>query len=265
VLVTFHPVEDYARDDHHHVVSLNLSGKIVIDDRIIHERECTFFSYIEANRLKFVHIAKFPSFHHQRYLKVFYHKYGLTRQLYDTFKTLITETSPHDNKRKLGILLLGEYLCAYQTMFLMHYATTRADRDKLILIFRDKYGNFSLKPSYDIAPSPNGDSDQCRLRRTHTHFLRSDNKFADEAELPVAKRSCADSISASSSSSSSLVSSSSLFSSSSSSSSGAKRGAEVSAHLLHDSKRNKDDATSDKKTIDGDAQTSDLKRQQISP
>src|SRR5207249_2915942 len=72
ILLTFHPLADYAKDNHHHVVSLNMTGKIIIDERIIHERECSFFSFIEADRLKFIHIAKFPSFNHQKYLKVFF-------------------------------------------------------------------------------------------------------------------------------------------------------------------------------------------------
>lgn len=172
-LLTLHPVDDFARNDHHHVVSLNLNGKMLIEKMIVPEHECSFYSFIEADRLKYIHIAKFPSFNHAEYLKMFVHKYGITEQLYNLFKKLLARTKPHEARRRLATLLLGEYLCAYQTIFLMHHARTRAVKDKLVLIFRDKHGNFSLKPTTDFSLTPNGDQDHHRLRRVHTFLTRS--------------------------------------------------------------------------------------------
>lgn len=194
--LTLHPLTDYAKSDHNHVVSLNTHGDVVIDERIVHERENSFFSYIAADRLKLIHIAKFPSFHHPKHLPSDLHKYGLTATLYNKWKKIFAESAPHDFKQRLAILLLGEYLCAYQTLYMTRYAQDRAKKDSQVLLFRDRYGNFSLKPTYDISATPHGDEDSNRLRRNYTaslrQQLRSEKKprinSMDASENPIAKK-----------------------------------------------------------------------------
>lgn len=172
VYLTLHPIEDYAKEDHNHIVSLAMQSRLVIEQQIIHERECTFFSFIEKGRVVFIHRAKFPSFDHEKYPKTFLHLYGLNEKLYFLFKQLITTTAPHDNKQRLAILLLGEYLAAYQTLYLMRYAHDKAKRLGYVILYRDKYGNFSLKPTYEISPVPVGQEDYHYLRRYRTHLNR---------------------------------------------------------------------------------------------
>ncbi len=176
IMLTLHPLADYANGDSNHIVSMNMKGDIMIDRRIIHERECSFFSFIKENRLHFIHVAKFPSFHHENYLRIFLHSYGLSKELYVKFKQLILETKPHSFNRRLAVLLLGEHICAFQTLYLMRLALERTSKEGWVLVFRDKYGNFSLKPTYDISAIPNGDDDRNRQRRFHTKDLRAKRK-----------------------------------------------------------------------------------------
>lgn len=176
IMLTLHPLADYANGDSNHVVSMNMKGDIMIDRRIIHERECSFFSYIKEHRLHFIHVAKFPSFHHENYLRIFLHSYGLNKDLYTKFKQLMLETKPHSYNRRLAVLLLGEHICAFQTLYLMRLALERAAKEGWVLLFRDKYGNFSLKPTYDISAIPNGDDDRNRQRRFHTKDIRAKRK-----------------------------------------------------------------------------------------
>jgi TPR repeat protein len=174
MFLTLHPLDDFTGNNHNHVVSMNMRVDVVIDKLIIHERECAFYSFIKNGRLTFLHRAKYPSFHHPNYLQTFLYNYGLTPALYAEFKNLLSATAPHENKRRLTILLLGEYLSAYQTLFLLRFAHIKANKQNQILLYRDKYGNFSLKPTYDITPSPNGDDDSLRLRRYDTHVRKQE-------------------------------------------------------------------------------------------
>lgn len=172
VLLTMHPLSDYARNDHNHIVSMCMLNKIIIDQRIIPERECSFYSFVEQGRLFFIHKAKYPSFNHAKRPKFFLHDYGINDELYRLFKEIITNTNPHDNKQRLAILLLGEYLAMYHTLYLLRYSHEKAKEKNYVPLYRDKYGNFSLKPTSDISPTPAGDDERYRLRRYYTHENR---------------------------------------------------------------------------------------------
>jgi hypothetical protein len=177
ILLTIHPLDDYARLDHSHIVSKNIKGELIVSSLIFPERECSFESAIQADRQRFIHVAKFPSFHREKPHKIAYRKYGISEEAYTLFRKIIRGNKPHSFAQRLAIFLLGEYLSAFQTLYLTRYAYEHAVKTNKILLYRDKYGNFSLTPTYDLSPTPPGDDEAYRLRRRHTKKLREQLKF----------------------------------------------------------------------------------------
>ncbi|MCD6047850.1 MAG: hypothetical protein K0S08_1497 [Gammaproteobacteria bacterium] len=165
VYLTLHPLEDYLNLPVNHVVSMNTSGKINIEEMIIHERETSFLGYLPGERIATEpHLAKYPSFD-KPYSETFLHIYGLNETLYKKFQTLFKNSAPHTAKRRLAELLLGEFLCCYQNLCLIREAEETAIEKKKILIYRDIYGNFSLQPPENVAAHPNGDDHAKRKLR----------------------------------------------------------------------------------------------------
>lgn len=179
VLVTFHPLSDFARSDVNEIIQLNTRGSCLIDTRIQHERETSFFSFIEEDRLKFVDIAKYPSFHHEQYLDIQFYKYGLDKADYHSFKRLIETSAPHSDQRRATMFLLGKYLAAFKLLLINHYAQTQAKKNKFVLVYPNRYGTYDLKPTYEVTPSPSGDNDRHRLRRMYTAEMRKHTIFKE--------------------------------------------------------------------------------------
>ena len=186
IYVTIHPLYDYRADCSHHIPAMNTRGDITIMNNVLAEREQTFFSDINKDRLKFIHIAKFPSFsQNEEHVKTYLYRYGLTFELYKQFKSLMIGSSPHSSKRRLTKHLLGEYISAYQTLYLHDYACRFVKKKKptATLLYRDRYGNFSLRPKYEIDANPNGGEEHSRLRRMHTREMRKE--IDDKSEEAV--------------------------------------------------------------------------------
>ncbi len=159
LILSFHPLDDFTNNDYNRVIPMNFASEMIIPEVILSERECSFFSYIKPNRVEYVHIAKYPSFHHRDYLKIMLYEYGLNKDLYHLFKQLFQQSKPHSNKRRLTKALLGKHICAYQTRYFMQFAYNRALSKNKILIYPDKFGCFRLEPTCDISPTPNGSQD----------------------------------------------------------------------------------------------------------
>jgi TPR repeat protein len=164
VYLTLHPLEDYLNLPVNHVVSMNILGKIDIEEMIIHERETTFLGYLPGGRIVYTHLAKYPSFD-KDYLETYQYLYGLSETLYKKLQALFRISAPHTTKRRLTKLLLGEFLCCYQHLYLIRKAEEAASENKKILIYRDIYGNFSLQPPENVAAHPNGDDHAKRKLR----------------------------------------------------------------------------------------------------
>lgn len=193
IYLTVHPVYDFFHRSQHHVISKNMHGSLVMDDRIHPERETNFLFSIKSGRLRFIDLTKFPSFEKAESKKFFLLKYGLDLELYQAFRKSLLTSKPHLNKRRLTTHLLGEYFSAYTTLSLMQQAYEEATELEYVLLFRTALGVFSLKPCYNISPNPNGDDESKRLRRYKTQELRkklkrnSDQISDDPAEIQPSK------------------------------------------------------------------------------
>jgi hypothetical protein len=174
VFITIHPLSDYTFCGHNHVPSMNSRVDLVVSEQVNPERENQFYSRIVQDRVKYILVAKYPSFHRKKYLETFLLKYGLTKDMYEKFRIALLKTKPHETKRKLLTLLLGEYLSAYQTKHCISDLSEFVG--ERVLIYRDRNGNFSLEPTNDISPCPAGDEDPNRLRRNYTHDKREARK-----------------------------------------------------------------------------------------
>lgn len=180
VMYTLNPLSDYAFHGCNHVPSMNFNHQLWIDWTVGPELESSFYAYIERNRLFYIHPTKYPSFHHKMCPKTFYTSYGIDQELYDNFKKLIIASKPHEPKRRLAILLLGQYLASYQTLFFMRHVQEKAEKQGYKLVFRDKHGNFSQWPCFDFSPLPNGGEDRHRLVR-HYSFIANMGKEAEKS------------------------------------------------------------------------------------
>lgn len=180
--LTIQPLSDFAKSMCVFVPEWNTKGYVTVDTTIFYESELSFYSHVNADRLKFVHVAKYPSFNNE-YSNIYLFRYGLTEELFLVFKSLITESAPHSNKRRLAKLMIGEYISAYQTLYLWRYAVDYADRHRLVLLYRDRFGNYSLTPDYDINPNPNGIGIDAHLRRMATASLRKTKEHLYAADI----------------------------------------------------------------------------------
>ena len=170
-------LSDFTSDRHNHIPAMNSANRISIEELIIHERESTFLSAVESGRVKFWHLSKYPSFHRDRYYKTFHFNYGFTEPLYNELRKLILSTQPHTDKRRLTKILIDEYLSTYRSFYLWRLSHKKlAEQHDWTLFYRDRYGNFSLTPTEEVTPVPNGDSDRAGLLRFWTHRHRAEVK-----------------------------------------------------------------------------------------
>lgn len=166
-------LSDFTSDRHNHIPAMNSANRISIEELIIHERESTFFSVVESDRVKFWHLSKYPSFHRDRYYRTFHFNYGFTEPLYKELRKLILSAQPHSHKRRLTNKLIDEYLSTYRSFYLWRLSHRKlAEQHDWTLFYRDRYGNFSLTPTEEITPLPNGDSDRTGLLRFWTYRHR---------------------------------------------------------------------------------------------
>ena len=172
-ILTFHPLEDFATGDHHHVLSLNMHAKLSIKEVVLPEAETSFFAYIIKGRAKFILSAKRPSFHREAYYKIFHYKYGLTEPLYRAFQEAIKTSKPHSVKRQLTLMLLDDYIGAYQSRYLLRHAHEYARKKHKVLLFRNPEGTFSLSPRKYRSPMPVGFQPDAVLRRAESRKTRA--------------------------------------------------------------------------------------------
>jgi len=209
LFLTVQPLEDYLPERHNHIPSLNTQGEIELSELIVAERECTFFGSIPQGRLSHIEAMRFPSFHHEGYLEIMRHRYGLDRELYDRFKNLLAESKPHTAKNRLTILLLGEHISAYKTLALQKRADDlvrergsseylkKVDKaagvlpemkeegsDRPYLLYRTPMGNFSFFADQPYAASQKGDNVFLRSRRLQTAYHK---KLAREGNQKTSK------------------------------------------------------------------------------
>ncbi len=185
VFLTLHPLEDLLRQDSFDVVSHNMKGHVSIKKEISPERELAFYSYIPENRLKFIHIAKYPSFQHGSYPKIFLRKYGIKEDAFNKFNEIFTHHSPHSPNHRLAVHLLGEYLSAFHRLYLKRYAYDYIEKlnanslsAKYVLVYRDEYGFFSLSPvpPKNLNPTPAITDEKTLLRTLSTQFIQENKK-----------------------------------------------------------------------------------------
>nr|MCH9769725.1 hypothetical protein [Gammaproteobacteria bacterium] len=173
IFLTLHPVEDLLRNDVFDVVAHNTNRDVRLISNIFYERETTFYGYIQADRLKFIHIAKYPAFNHAVCPKIFLYKYGLRKEAYIKFKDIFKKYPPHSYNHRLSIYLLGEYLCAFHKMYLKRYAydhvqgfNIKDPASEHVLVYKDEYGFFSLTPVLpkNLSPKPSIVNEQTLFR-----------------------------------------------------------------------------------------------------
>jgi hypothetical protein len=210
VYLSIHPVEDYHPETHHHVPSLAQDNFITILSHILYERENTFFSDMAANRIRHIQAIKFPSFSRE-FIKIMEHKYGLDNALFTAFKRAFEQSKDSPTQRGLIVMLLGEHMAAYHSMYLHHKARQKitadnvnSDSKKAVMLYRTQHGGFSAKNSRFFTPWPTGNEDRKRYKRV-THRIatfntrlpnipsgdESSEESADESDLAIsaAKRS----------------------------------------------------------------------------
>lgn len=150
VYASLHPLTDFTDNGPLHVISLNRSAEIKLDQEleIVSERESCFPSYLPEGRIFYKHIAKYPSFK-GNYKRIYYYKYGITETLYNKLKEKLRQARPHTDEMKDFKKLLGEWLCSYHEVRLIDIARQEAENRGGVLIYRDINGCFSLTPPID--------------------------------------------------------------------------------------------------------------------
>lgn len=193
VLLLICPLEDYIRGDSNHVPSLMRKAEVMVRLQVLAERENTFMVKLGEGRLAFMVSAKFPSFHHETYPKIFKLKYGITRETYLQIKRILASTKPHEPKRRLLIDLLGTYLSTYNQLYLLRYAYEQTTlkflandegegKGRGILVFRDCMGNFSFNSTLEINPTPKGSDEREQLQVLATLQARVNRKRAADQQ-----------------------------------------------------------------------------------
>lgn len=184
VLLLLHPITDFSRQDFNSINALNSNGKIFVPKHIVAERETSFYAMVRNDRLRYIHLAKYPSFHREYHgcKDVMFRKYGLTAIIYNAFKEAFSNEfcGANTHNRTLLTILLGQYLSAFHTIELNVRAAHLAKGEMSVLIYRTKDGCYSLSPTTNISPTPNGDNDSSRLKRMFTQQLRKFGVFKNE-------------------------------------------------------------------------------------
>lgn len=181
IFLMLNHLSDYANHTCNHVPSLIANKNIGLGTRIAHERESSFFSYIPKGRLKAVHFAKYPSFKSETHQPTHFFKYGLTKELYLQFRSLIVNSAPHSDKQRLAITALGEYLTVYYQYYLYFNMAKSNLAEDQHLLFRTAQGNFSYVPDPKSLPDHSKKAAQKNtvLGKRKNHVLTTD-EAADE-------------------------------------------------------------------------------------
>jgi hypothetical protein len=139
------------------VIQKNYQGQCPIGQRILPELETSFIGEIPAEYIVYQQPLKFPSFHYQwhEFMQVAEIKYGFNQALYESFQSLITQTSLDSNERKTVLELLKEWLCAYYEVLLLNIAIEEAKRREGELIYINHEDQSVTEP--DKNPKTNGD------------------------------------------------------------------------------------------------------------
>jgi hypothetical protein len=148
VYLSLDPLADYDQKyGTTHVISANHLGKLRIDsvkgEMILAEHETDFQGYLPEDRIKHVHIAKYPSFCGE-YKDIYEAKYGIDRNLYYLFQKVLQKFPPNSKGNKLMETILGEYLCSYHQVRLLDKARQLAQDQSAHLVYINEYGKFSL-------------------------------------------------------------------------------------------------------------------------
>ncbi len=189
VYLSIHPVEDYHPETHHHVPSLAQDNLITILSHILHERENTFFSDMAANRIRHIQAIKFPSFSRE-FIKIMEHKYGLDETLFKAFKKAFIGSKDSPTQRKLIVMLLGEHMSAYHSMYLHHKARQKITANNIssnpkpaVMLYRTQHGGFSEKNTRFFTPWPSGNEDHKRYKRI-THRIATLDTLLSKSQTP---------------------------------------------------------------------------------
>jgi hypothetical protein len=157
------------------VSEMDRQGRINIDFRIAPEKETSFLSFVEADKIFYQLVAKYPSFKKNfdelsyDIKSIYQYKYGLNEKLYTYFKRLIALSKPNSLLRAGVIKLLSEWLCAYQETLLVKIAKKEAEKRGGVLVYLAHDGLLSLESDKGIFT--NGD-DNIDLRN-EVHIKRN--------------------------------------------------------------------------------------------
>ena len=149
VYLSIHPLSDYGVEGPNRVNQINRSGRIKINQEILHELETSFLGYLPEDRVIYHYTAKYPSFS-GTYKKIYYEKYGLNESIYNLFKQAFSKVKPHTPGMTNFKKILGEWLCAYHEVRLIEKARQSIEQKNGILIYRNEEGVFQFN-----APSSN--------------------------------------------------------------------------------------------------------------
>ncbi len=149
-------LEEYLREDPHHIPSLNNSGHIHIKADIVGELETSFAGLLPREVIVAEHVARYPSFpcdfeerdkkNEKGWQQRDLIKYGLTKEEYEAFWEIIASTAPHSEGRKRAKVSLGNWLIHYHEVRMVEIARRMAERQDRVLIYRDSdTGLFTLQ------------------------------------------------------------------------------------------------------------------------
>lgn len=155
------------------VVSLNNNGNLKIMNNIVAEAERTFPAIVNGANVIAHHKARYPNFH-KPYKIHYLQKYGLDEELYGLFQKAICISPPHSEGAKYYKRLLGEWLCVYLEVKMIHEANISAQEKGGTLVYLKADGTISLEPdvSEDIAAAPSGKSDKKVEKRNTLNFKK---------------------------------------------------------------------------------------------
>ncbi|ETO32353.1 ankyrin repeat-containing protein [Reticulomyxa filosa] len=148
VYLSVHPLTDYGKHGPLSITDMVWNGRVSANSFITSTRETTFPGYLPAGRVKYVHIAKYPSFH-RPYKKIFKAKYGLNKELYELFKKAVLKTALTPLNKNVE-QLLGEWLSVYHEVKMIEWAENYAKSRNFVFVYRQPGGKFSFK----LPPDP---------------------------------------------------------------------------------------------------------------
>ncbi len=173
VYISLHPITDYVQRQPSHVASLFQHGLIPLNNLIAAERETSFLGYLPEDRVKLLHVSKYPSFK-GRYKKIYQYKYGMSEAQYLEYKQLLisADHAPNTKNREKLLQKMGTAFCDYHEIKLIREATQLAQAQGCVLVYRDLDGGFSLTPP----PTPTA-----RSKLLHDGVMEKRNKYRELA------------------------------------------------------------------------------------